>query len=691
MNEHSSDDELEEEGWAIGSSHGLISDLKEAMEIAEASDAHFVVCSLFHPRLRRNPDPSKISSPRFSRSDMVLDRHDWVSNVIGTVSSWISCDCASDLVRKNSEAALRQEYSYSVHLGLQAIILPRLSSNCPNFARILSSLLTPVTSTTVGAPYSTMQLWVKVSLSNSRNQPLQEQSPSREGWEIWDRFRHTMGHEKRLCVVLDLSAMEKEDFDSKAMCRWLGEPVSAIILPVQAFFKSKQEKPILRQCYKSILIHFLKLPIHLIISGKSEFGQRSDFKAYVRQVEKWWKSNRKPPTLFDSFSKPFRDSLRSPLQPLVDDLESETYTVMEQDPVKYAQYELAIQRALEDFRGEGEEDGGGGEGISSKCLRLQPKSKKARKITLARSGGGGGSVSGALERGEGRQNLTKRAVVVVVGPGRGPLIKAALSAAHVVGVPTVIYAIEKNPNAVITLKNRARTDNWTNVEIIQSDVRDWKPLELADIMVSELLGSWGDNELSPEVLDQAKKCLKQSGVCIPASYTSFISPVVSSKLWNAARDMDPLTTHERPSIGRGLETPYVVHLHNCRVLNAAQPIFSFVHPGEGAFADNSRFATVSFEVEETVTIHGFAGFFDSVLYKDVGFSTVPETHSPGMFSWFPMFIPLAAPVRLVAHSRLVAHFWRCVGPTKVWYEWMVSEPQAASVQNPNGRSFWVGL
>lgn len=46
------------------------------------------------------------------------------------------------------------------------------------------------------------------------------------------------------------------------------------------------------------------------------------------------------------------------------------------------------------------------------------------------------------------------------------------------------------------------------VTIVSSDMREWKAPELADIIVSELLGSFGDNELSPECLDGAQKFLK---------------------------------------------------------------------------------------------------------------------------------------------------------------------------------------
>jgi type II protein arginine methyltransferase len=45
---------------------------------------------------------------------------------------------------------------------------------------------------------------------------------------------------------------------------------------------------------------------------------------------------------------PYLDYLQSPLQPLMDNLESQTYEAFEKDPVKYKQYELAITAALLD-------------------------------------------------------------------------------------------------------------------------------------------------------------------------------------------------------------------------------------------------------------------------------------------------------------------------------------------------------
>lgn len=47
--------------------------------------------------------------------------------------------------------------------------------------------------------------------------------------------------------------------------------------------------------------------------------------------------------------------------------------------------------------------------------------------------------------------------------------------------------------------------------VVSCDMREWKAPEKADIIVSELLGSFGDNELSPECLDGAQHFLKGNG------------------------------------------------------------------------------------------------------------------------------------------------------------------------------------
>lgn len=59
------------------------------------------------------------------------------------------------------------------------------------------------------------------------------------------------------------------------------------------------------------------------------------------------------------------------------------------------------------------------------------------------------------------------------------------------------------------LQERLALEWGSSVKLVFSDMRAFKPSEKADIIVSELLGSFGDNELSPECLDGVMRCLKR--------------------------------------------------------------------------------------------------------------------------------------------------------------------------------------
>ena len=71
-----------------------------------------------------------------------------------------------------------------------------------------------------------------------------------------------------------------------------------------------------------------------------------------------------------------------------------------------------------------------------------------------------------------------------------------------------------------------------------------------------------------------------------------------------------------------------------------------------------RYAATDFTVPYNCTVHGFAGTFECNLYKNVLISTAPHSHTEGMFSWFPLFIPLAAPLRVNKGDVLTADVWR---------------------------------
>ena len=294
------------------------------------------------------------------------------------------------------------------------------------------------------------------------------------------------------------------------------------------------------------------------------------------------------------------------MQPLMDNLESATYETFEKDASKYLCYEEAVFNCLKD------------------------------RVSDVDAAGG------------------KTTVLMVVGAGRGPLVRASLRASERSGRPLRVYAVEKNPNAVITLQSLVEAEGWSDlVTVISSDMRSVDPPEPADVLVSELLGSFGDNELSPECLDGAQRFLKPGGVSIPQAYTSYLAPVTCAKLWNDAKAYGDLAH---------METPYVVKLHRCALIADPAEVFTFEHPNEDKVIDNSRYAKLRWRRDRTnhaATMHGFAGYFDAKLYSgpagDVHCSIYPPTHTMGpsgepMFSWFPIYFPLRYPVYVPAVS-----------------------------------------
>lgn len=391
------------------------------------------------------------------------------------------------------------------------------------------------------------------------------------------------------------------------------------------------------------------------VKGKAKPKDPTAHLIYIRYLQ------RKQParTALEKFGSGYQDYLQAPLQPLTDNLESVTYEVFEKDPVKYDWYEQAIARALADWSKQG-----------------KPTSGPNGTIVLA-----------------------------VAGSGRGPLVTRALRASRTTGVPIETWAVEKNPNAYVLLQ-RHNEDDWDGVvNIVKSDMRAWKgPLRIknddndqttyhgkVDILVSELLGSFADNELSPECLDGVQHVLSTPhGISIPSSYTAHLTPILAPRLH---ADI----SHRAVTDATATETPYVVMLHQIDFLATSVPDFprfqqawEFVHPlppstlaiaearrgggvsgggggsmsgGDGANEHNARFSRNKFICKDRGVVNGLAGYFEAVLYdggkesagEKVELSTRPDTiqqKSKDMISWFPIYFPLKVCSLLASVSRL---------------------------------------
>ena len=406
--------------------------------------------------------------------------------------------------------------------------------------------------------------------------------------------------------------------------------------------------------------------------------------SYVRNLQQ-----RQPPrTPIERFGTGYQDYLQAPLQPLTVNLESITYEVFEKDPIKYEWYERAITKALRDW-----------------ADQKKPTSHPDGKVILA-----------------------------VVGAGRGPLVTRALKASAEAGVEIDLWAVEKNQNAFVLLQRHNETIWDGKVTLVQSDMRSWKgprvrrqatesgaeepvgeslgiedsllytptkstndpgrasdfsaPTEsgstytYVDIVVSELLGSFADNELSPECLDGINDLINPvHGISIPASYSAHLTPISAPKLHSDV-------VNQTVSNPAAPETPYVVMLHAIDFLSTAefkgatenlnqsntnrssgsssptlatefptpfvQTAWSFSHPNKNipppsptqstiSNSHNVRQTRLSFPTQNRGVCHGLAGYFETVLYGDVELSTNPVTmdaKSATMISWFPIYFPL---------------------------------------------------
>jgi protein arginine N-methyltransferase 5 len=96
-------------------------------------------------------------------------------------------------------------------------------------------------------------------------------------------------------------------------------------------------------------------------------------------------------------------------------------------------------------------------------------------------------------------------------------------------------------------------------------------------------------------------------------------------------------------------------------------------------------------MEQAGLMHGFAGYFESRLYKDVMISINPATHSPGMFSWFPIYFPIQTPIYVAAGGTVEVQIWRKTDGKKVWYEWCTTKPLVSPIHNAGGKSYFIGL
>lgn len=646
--------------------------LRAALELAESCGCDFVLAPLAHPRYERisvhnlatasTPPPvSNSSHPNSShsnaitanndncssnplqpplivrdepltRSDLELSSGEWMAGVVAKLSPWIRPDCPHPTLRAASEVAFAEEVAFANHMSLRALVIPAPNGGTQgivNLARCISAAL-------LSAP--TLQLWLRLpvddlpgkvppaSFTADDNAIELPSERDVDPWEVWNNIRTLCGEHPNLGIALELT---KELPPRTVLERWVAEPVRIVLLSTSSYVTNKVGYPVLSRRHQEFIKMMFKMRPFFALTGHTNKAKgRDGYRPFVQYLVHLF-GKMPGSSEAEIYEAPYYDYLQAPLQPLAHNLGSQTYETFEKDPVKYTAYEEAVRQCLMDHK------------------------------------------------------YTETPVVMVLGAGRGPLVMRCLRAAESAGKKIKVYAVEKNPNAIVTLRNKKNEPDWEKVTIIATDMRYMDDSIKADIIVSELLGSFGDNELSPECLDGANKVLKEGGVSIPSSYTSYLAPLSSTKLHNEVKAYGDTV--------REMETAYVVKIHRGKLMAGTQPVFTFSHPNRDVMIDNSRYTKLQFDVSETNVVHGLAGYFETVLYNDVKLSINPETASKGMFSWFPIFFPLRNPVCVEGGKTVTVHMWRRVSSQNVWYEWCLSEPVVTPIHNPSGRSYSIGL
>ncbi|RWS24179.1 protein arginine N-methyltransferase 5-like protein [Leptotrombidium deliense] len=604
-------------------------------ENAINSKFQFVVTPIINP----------LSSEFKPHCDLNLASADWTKYVVGRIIT-------DDIDRESCNLKkIETQTSYASHLAVPVIVFdcPQNNDGIIRLARLLNSKVVAASGLLMS------QLWINIRISSKIAESFEHRNdvdgitdPRAQAelvasgtiadpWQQWNKLRSLISNDRRIGVILELCDNLPDD---EELQRWCGEPIKALHIPTSIFITNQKGFPVLSRPCRRFVQNIVEKTAHDVQFIIRESVRGANLLHYVQYLDNAKnQAIQYPSDAVSRFARGYEDYLQIPLQPLMDNLESCTYEIFEKDPVKYTLYEEAIKKVMETKKGINE------------------------------------------------------LIVMVVGAGRGPLVRATLSAAETLKRSVFVYAVEKNPNAVFTLRSILETE-WggpnANVQVIDSDMRDWISPRKADIVVSELLGSFGDNELSPECLDGIWKSVKEDAVSIPQSYTSYLAPIQSSKIHAetaAVREKD------KPWYSP-FECGYVVHLKNYYLIDKPQPLFTFEHTKLDkpvSERDNSRYGSLEFTSKIDCLCHGFAGYFETTLFDNIKLGTVVTHPTPDMFSWFPIYFPIVHPIQVKANETIKVNFWRQINKRAVWYEWCVTSPSISQIHNPNGRSHNIGL
>ena len=430
-------------------------DVAKLLEMARADGYDFVTTSL--------PSASSTSSLRTDVTE--LESKWWSTSVVGSIADPagpISSDGGGSGADANGESAmsevggfsfeciqngsglvsaLEKELSQSLavrqvkfmldwagHMNVPAAILPAVPldpEKASAYARLLASLA-------LDCSASNVQLWVRVAATP-------------HALAAYELLHRRCDHPANLGCMLCFDASSSSSITAQNVGQYLvlvhkmvGCNLRAVSFSTRMFLTNKRGYPTLSKSIQMIFTELLRRlgrTLRVLVEGTpyhdlptqeaAGYSGCLPYLQYLRHIRTRPEITFVLDTDEARMETSYLDHLQSPLQPLGDNLEFQTYETFEKDPVKYERYEDAIFLAVRD----GLQNG------------------------LYRNGGGVFAVS-----------------IMVVGAGRGPLVEASLNAIERINKPrkvpgasiplvkTSIVAVEKNSSAVIYLRSLQKSE-----------------------------------------------------------------------------------------------------------------------------------------------------------------------------------------------------------------------------------------
>lgn len=472
------------------------------------------------------------------------------------------------------------------------------------------------------------------------------------GYKMFSKLSAMTSHSDNIRMSIVIKGDCDVDTNSDLFYMIISHKLSTVILPLSLFITNKNGFPVLSKKHQELIKCLFKYKIELVIRDDIQIISNEqctldiidDYYIYIThlyQEHTSFKDN------FECILNYYQDVLQTPLQPLKDNLQSQIYETFEEDQTKYIMYQKAIAKAID--------------------VLLNDKKERIN--------------------------------IGIFGGGRGPLIRAVLAALEEKGIQDYekenifIFCVEKNINAFNTLLTISQNEaEFKNVKMIYADMRTFNPLKYdikyISLCISELLGSFGDNELSPECLMNIKQFMSNNGIMIPQEYSSYIEPISCVNTWTNIK-----------TIKDTYESPYIIHFNRAFFPNKhnIQKCFTFTHYVNKDDSTFTQYKSFQFKIENDTIITGFAGYFKAILYDDITLSICPgDNHTPNLVSWFPIYFPIMNQILIKKDDTLTVNIKRINNGRKVWYEWNIDSDNdmigyTAKVHNIDGSGYAILL